>query len=1563
MRKTLLLLTFSCIVLNSILAQIPDNSIASYSIPQGLIADKDFVPGKLVCKIKNPNDWNQPLLQKIKQDFQIQTPTLFFPLAEKPNREFDIIGRKYADLTQIYILDFPSHISIYELSKLLNNTQLFDYVQPKFIFDSFRDQSTQLIPNDVDFTNQWYLQKINAPLAWDTYAGDTNTVVAIVDGGQNWSNPDIQNYDINYADPIDGIDNDGDGYIDNLVGWNTGDNNYDVTAYCGSCIHGTSVAGVAAGKGNNSVGIAGVGFNIKFVPIKIANSSGQWVGGEAGIFYAAYKNLKIINCSWGSIYYNPVLNDVVQYATINKSALVISASGNGLPTPQTKSYPAALENVIAVTGTNPSDEKLGSTTTGSSYYKEVDISAPAENIYTAYGNSFMSVGNGTSYAAPMVSGAAALISGGLPGITSLQIEAILKQKSFNNTLLPANANYWGKIGKGRLDINAALTSLTYGPYFHFNQRNYSSNNGTTFGIGDTVFLTGNMFNVLEMSSANTIGKLRTNSPFIQLVDSTFQIGAIPIFSSINNQSNPYRFIILPNCPENEIIEFEWVWEDGSYHNVQHFSMIVNQSFLNVTINNLHTSIGYRGRIGYMNEDANVGLGMQSNTGFQHMLAGSFLIGKNSSIVSDASFSTAVVPFDNDFQTLQSLQIDSTSSSQFQARGAFTDAALGTNGVGVNVYQKINAYNEYKKQNFIILNYEIQNITNDTLHSIYAGLNSYWNILNSQYFDYSSIATYDSIRKLAYAYNPMNNSKYAGIRLLSMDPATHYAFNFNGAGGSISMQDGFSSQEKWDALSGNLTRKTSIAGQSSSLIGTGPLHIQPQGTANISFALIIGDDLASLQESADTAYQVYLSSWNQWTGMVSSNWHQASNWSLQQIPDSSQSIYIKSGTPHAPKIQQLAHGKNLFLDTTTTLVIENNGALKISKQSTINGHFIIENSGQFIQGNESNLTGSGIMENQKFSIQNSPLYYASSVPSNSLIQLTQNISSGIAANSFATNDSMAYLPSSCVQFSPQSNSPNSAILEFKNTQSASCFNDGFLVRSLGNIVAGSGQIISILSSDSIKQIGFTNNKWGQILLNQSLTSAKYGHYIGNPFPSNVSFTHFRQLNPHISNGAIIKDGNQIKIINPYTQPYIKNGNGFWIEVDSNQTQSQILFNNNIRISGLNYDTVTKNTYNAAYQIAFKSPSNISSEALIVHDINAHVGFEYGEDFRLSQIGKEHPEIRIKNTDGKLYSLNSIPQIQSGMIFPLDVKSTENGNFEIKGIKLGTGNDHLWAALYDQTLQNIKGAEDGSSYTVALNGIQDSSRFSIRFYTKPNFIGQNGICGGSGNSISINNPSQIAFQYALIDLSTLDTVLKSTSSTPSDIISNINTGSYTLHYGISTYTDSENFTLATSSSVQASFQAPSTGLVNMAITFTQTSIGHSSQLWSFGDGVLSTSSNPTHSYLNSGIYTVRLISQNNQCSDTAYQNILIQPVSYESHEESLWKIWQNGTTIWVDNTGKNEHVQLMLLDLSGKILYTDRRELHPGQNEVGIGILAPGLYLIKIQGTENQITKKLHLGFGN
>lgn len=309
---------------------------------------------------------------------------------------------------------------------------------------------------------------INIEPAWSQFSNGRSVTIAIVDTGIDITHTDLQGiiYTNTAEIPGDGIDNDANGYIDDVNGWNFVGKNNDVTDYESSSEendHGTHCAGII-GAGVNSTGIAGVASNtnIKILPVKVLGGKdgyGSTVDIVAGIKYAQKMGAQICNLSLG--YEATKTNsfvDTILKKTISESNMVfVIASGNGdrnyngINNDITPTYPASYDcnNIISVANLTPT----GTLNTSSNYgLKSVDIAAPGTCIYSTIAENDYDYFTGTSMSAPMVAGGLAEIYSYFTDVTMLQASKILLE-----TAKPLSA-LSGKISTGgMLDVYGALT--------------------------------------------------------------------------------------------------------------------------------------------------------------------------------------------------------------------------------------------------------------------------------------------------------------------------------------------------------------------------------------------------------------------------------------------------------------------------------------------------------------------------------------------------------------------------------------------------------------------------------------------------------------------------------------------------------------------------------------------------------------------------------------------------------------------------------------------------------------------------------------------------------------------------------------------------------------------------------------------------------------------------------------------------------------------------------------------------------------------------------------------------
>ncbi len=294
-----------------------------------------------------------------------------------------------------------------------------EWVEP-----NFQIALLETIPNDPAFQLQWWLTRIQAPQAWDYSTGSSVLTIAIVDSGIDYSHPDL-------AAKIIG-------------GWDFVNNDSVAEDENG---HGTAVAGIAAAITNNAEGISGVSWGARILPVKVtgADGLGTYEATAAGIVYAVYAGAAVINLSLGGSAPSQLLLDAVTYASAN-GVVVVAASGNNGS--QNVLYPAKYNQTIAVASTDYNNQVSGF----SNYGPEVDIAAPGQSIYsTTLGGLYISR-TGTSMAAPLVAGAAAVLLS-LPGNNA---PSLVRQQMLSTALDIAPAGMDNHSGHGLLQLNRAI---------------------------------------------------------------------------------------------------------------------------------------------------------------------------------------------------------------------------------------------------------------------------------------------------------------------------------------------------------------------------------------------------------------------------------------------------------------------------------------------------------------------------------------------------------------------------------------------------------------------------------------------------------------------------------------------------------------------------------------------------------------------------------------------------------------------------------------------------------------------------------------------------------------------------------------------------------------------------------------------------------------------------------------------------------------------------------------------------------------------------------------------------
>jgi subtilisin family serine protease len=327
----------------------------------------------------------------------------------------------------------------------------------------------QEIPSDEKWPEQWALQRIAAPEAWDI-AHCQGTVVAVLDTGVHLEHPDLRNalWTNSGEVPNNGLDDDGNGKVDDVHGWH-----FYLNCSTGTCQpyenpiiqddngHGTHVTGIATAETGNGIGIASVSWGAQAMIVKVLDEYGDGYYSDiaAGIVYATDNGAQVINLSFGGDQPSQLLQDAVDYAH-QKGVLLVAAAGNdgGMVL-----CPAACEHVVAVAATDRDDQRAVFSTGASNHGPEVDIAAPGKGIVSTWPPPYQYLSReGTSMAAPHVAGAAALLWSWRPDYTNEQIQHRLESQAddVNAESHPGRDPY---LGWGRLNLYQALAGLPPGP--------------------------------------------------------------------------------------------------------------------------------------------------------------------------------------------------------------------------------------------------------------------------------------------------------------------------------------------------------------------------------------------------------------------------------------------------------------------------------------------------------------------------------------------------------------------------------------------------------------------------------------------------------------------------------------------------------------------------------------------------------------------------------------------------------------------------------------------------------------------------------------------------------------------------------------------------------------------------------------------------------------------------------------------------------------------------------------------------------------------------------------------
>ncbi|MCU7938827.1 MAG: S8 family serine peptidase [gamma proteobacterium symbiont of Bathyaustriella thionipta] len=383
---------------------------------------------------------NNPLLAYAPDSILVKFKAFASP-AQKRNVRAFVNGEKmrgYRLVEGLEHIQLSRGKNVARTIESLSQQPFVEYAEPNYV----RHANT----NDTFYNYQWGLNNtgqdilgvigtnnadIAAEAAWTMSTGNPDFVIAVIDSGVEYTHEDLAaNIWLNSGEiPDNGVDDDDNGYIDDIYGWDFFSNDNDPM----DKFHGTHVAGTICAEANNGIGVSGVAWQCKIMALRFIGPDGGFTDDAiAALNYAVDMGVKLSNNSWGGGGYSQSLYDAIENAGMNGHLFVAAAGNDGENTDAIPHYPSAynLDNIISVAAIDNQDQLAGFSNYGAN---SVDVGAPGVNI----ASTMLSVyywGSGTSMAAPHVTGIAALLYDSHPDWTPLQV-----RDRIYNTVRPIDA--------------------------------------------------------------------------------------------------------------------------------------------------------------------------------------------------------------------------------------------------------------------------------------------------------------------------------------------------------------------------------------------------------------------------------------------------------------------------------------------------------------------------------------------------------------------------------------------------------------------------------------------------------------------------------------------------------------------------------------------------------------------------------------------------------------------------------------------------------------------------------------------------------------------------------------------------------------------------------------------------------------------------------------------------------------------------------------------------------------------------------------------------------------------
>ena len=769
-------------------------------------------------------------------------------------------------LQNIHRITFSDDLS--PVKAALNISQLPGVVYAEPIYPVQIDDFP--VPNDPYFSENGstrdYLARLRVAEAWDTVKGeDGSVVIAIIDSGVELDHPDLAaNLWTNPNEIADnGIDDDGNGYIDDMHGWNFANNSADPSPLgsTGNDYHGTAVAGAAVGVADNGIGVAGTSWNAEFMALNISCGAGsrRLCHDNDGVMYAANNGADIINASYGAFSYSTTRRRIIQ-AALTLGSLVVAPAGNaGIHMRWHVSYPAGYPETLSVCGTQSASDV--------NYYNygyTVDVCAAGRSVWTTGLNDSYRARSGTSFSTPLVSGIAALVKTEFPSYTPIQIREQLRATADNIDAING-MNYTGLLGRGRVNAERAVNDTDA---VSVRMTDFSITETTEDGYyeeGEELTITATLHNYLNDISSWSY-TWRTDNTNVQLNPGASGNGSS--WSSETNQTITATFEWADGIPYKTLVFLEPVVTVNNrvVSGSDAAPIIIKDAQVATHVTSrFRFDITSEGNIGYVefgntpeNYPGQRGRGFSlrnpslSSVVYQSGLVMGLSPSQVSSSVLRAS-GTASVPGGfkqwTNFVPTSDLSFHSVADG-LQASSVTLSDENAVNPTNLVITQQSRVDLTDDDDDIALIRYTVQNPTAEAITNVHVGIFSDWDI-GGAFYD-SNSAIYDSLEQITYTqYNDLGSIIALGLVPLRYGVSTH-SLSYSTGSGDLTQPSNL-----WAGLSGGVHSPTSLLADWAQITGLGPFDIPANSEKVTGFAIVYGSSVSDLRQKAQRARAMYL----------------------------------------------------------------------------------------------------------------------------------------------------------------------------------------------------------------------------------------------------------------------------------------------------------------------------------------------------------------------------------------------------------------------------------------------------------------------------------------------------------------------------------------------------------------------------------------------------------------------------------------------------------------------------------------------------------------------------------